>query len=114
MEDRTNGAVHMYLHGAKLLMTINLSPYNAGTDQYRIELFDSEIKEYAYSGNLQETIELILLGKSYKAQLQAEGKKEPIGSINVSGLINGLPVFRKAEVIQAKKSIEARELLDNG
>jgi len=78
MEDKKNGSVHMYLHGAKLLMTIDLSPYNAGPDQYLIEIFDSKRKGFIYSGNLQETIELILLGKLHKAQLQAEGKKEPV------------------------------------
>ena len=75
-----NGSVRMYLHGAKLLMTIDLSPYNAGPDQYLIEIFDSKRKGFIYSGNLQETIELILLGKLRRAQLQAMDKKEPINA----------------------------------
>jgi hypothetical protein len=33
-----------------------------------------------WTGNPAELIELILLGKSYKTQLQAEGKKEPINA----------------------------------
>lgn len=62
-------SVCMYLHGAKLLMTIDLSPHNTrntSSDQYRIELFDTENKKFVFSGNLQETIELILLGKLHK------------------------------------------------
>jgi hypothetical protein len=36
---------------------------------WEIEIWDSVQKKHVYSGNLQETIELILLGKLYKEQL---------------------------------------------
>ena len=43
---------------------------------YTHDLLDKQ--EVHFNGSLNELIELILLGKSYKTQLQAEGKKEPI------------------------------------
>ena len=56
----------MHLHGAKLLMAITMGSYIPGPDQYLIELFDVEKKEYVYSANLQETIEDLLIGKTVK------------------------------------------------
>ena len=56
----------MDLHGAKLLMTIRMGSYIQEPDQYRIELFDTEKKEFVYSANLQETIEDMLTGKMVK------------------------------------------------
>lgn len=73
-----DSSVHIFLHGAKMLMPIDLSPNNASSDRYRIELFDTENKEFVFSDNLQGTIEIILLGKLHKAQLQAMDKKESV------------------------------------
>jgi len=44
----------------------------------KVYTYDNDKQEVHFQGSLNELIELVLLGKSYKAQLQAEGKKEPV------------------------------------
>ena len=53
---------------------------NAGSHELMIKVYtyDNDKQEVHFQGSLNELIELVLLGKSYKAQLQAEGKKEPV------------------------------------
>ena len=53
---------------------------NAGSHELMIKVYtyDNDKLEVHFNSTLNELIELVLLGKSYKAQLQAEGKKEPV------------------------------------
>ena len=53
---------------------------NAGSHELMIKVYtyDNDKQEVHFQGSLNELIELILLGKSCKTQLQAESKKEPV------------------------------------
>jgi len=55
---------------------------NAGSHELMIKVYtyDNDKQEVHFNSTLNELIELILLGKSHKAQLQAMDKKEPINA----------------------------------
>ena len=47
---------------------------HTGKAEWEFSIFDLSCKTHTYKGNLQETVELILLGKLYKEQLEKEAK----------------------------------------
>jgi len=63
---------------------------NAGSHELMIKVYtyDNDKQEVHFNSTLNELIELILLGKSHKAQLQAEDKKEPICATEIRELQN--------------------------
>jgi hypothetical protein len=63
---------------SEIRLTAQLFAYSNGDSEWQFGIFDSNIRKHVYKGSLQETIELILLGKLYKTQLQAIDKKEPV------------------------------------
>lgn len=79
MDTKGSNSITMNLHGvSNLLMGIEITARASVEQQYRITLFDCTIKKHIYEGNLQQTIELILLGKVLKDQLQKIDKAEPV------------------------------------
>lgn len=60
--------------------------HELGLKLYTYDFLDRQ--EVHFQGSLSELIELILLGKSRKAQLQAMDKKEPVSTSEIRELQN--------------------------
>jgi len=58
---------------------------NAGSHELMIKVYtyDNDKQEVHFQGSLNELIELVLLGKLYKEQLQAMDKKEPVAKCDL-------------------------------
>jgi len=54
------------------MMDIELISYSTGNANYEVSIYDIKERKHIYEGTLRETIELILLGKLYKEQLQVQ------------------------------------------
>lgn len=82
MEDKTEKFMEVRFDTLSKLDNISLTGRLWAFDshsEWEFNLYQHNTKQFALRGiSLNELIELILLGKSYKAQLQAESKKEPI------------------------------------
>ncbi len=55
-------------------LTAQLFHYSCNDCEWNFTIWDSQQKKEVYQGDLQQTIELILLGQTYKAQLAKEAK----------------------------------------
>jgi hypothetical protein len=64
--------------GLGMMMDVELMNYGEkcrNKTEWTIKIFDTVANEHIYRGNLQETIELILLGKVCKEQIEANKSK---------------------------------------
>ena len=50
----------------------DLNAFPGTNPQWEFSIFEHSAREHIYKGSLRDTIELILLGQTYKAQLQKE------------------------------------------
>jgi len=75
------------------IMDVDLIYYSNDDANYEVSIYDIRGRGHIYKGNLRETIELILLGKLYKEQLEAQAKQP------TQNRYNGYPPDCKSGII---------------